>query len=182
LKFITRYGTESKVYDVKPVLNSFDYLQWKTSSKAADILHKISDGFKSTFDPAFQRDPFIKFDLRGTSGALVFHTLPDNTALEDVFFLQVLIFEKLKELGYILNLSEIKSHNEYIESHILYMKPSVKLPRRDGKVDQLFGNVHIEIKSDDEELEFFKVIVHRYNDSNYHEGNAFSSFMDFLFG
>ena len=62
------------------------------------------------------------------------------------------------------------------------MKPSVKLPRREGKVEQLFGNVHIEIKADDEELDFFKIIVHRYSDSNYHEGHAFSSFIEYLFG
>ena len=182
MKFITRYGTESQVYDIKPVLHSSDYIDWKSSGKAADLLQKISDGFKSTFDPTFHRDEHVKFDLRGTSGALVFHALPDNFELEDVFFLQVLVFEKLKELGYILNLAEIKSHNEYIASHILYMKPSVKLPRREGKVEQLFGNVHIEIKAYDEELDFFKIIVHRYSDSNYHEGHAFSSFIEYLFG
>jgi len=182
LKFITRYGTESKVYDVKPILDSFEYLQWKNNGKAADLLLKISNGFKSTFDPAFQRDSDVKFDLRGTSGAMVFHSLPDNVELEDIFFLQILVLEKLRELGYILNLAEIKTHNEFQISHILYLKPSVKLPRRDGKVDQLFGNVHIEIKTDDEELTFFKIIVHRYNDSNYHEGNAFTSFVEYVFG
>lgn len=182
MKFITRYGTESKVYDIKPVLNSYEYLQWKNSGKATDLTHKISNGFRSTFDPAFHRDADVKFDLRGTSGALVFHSLPDNAELEDIFFLQILVFEKLRELGYILNLAEVKNHNEFLTSHILYLKPSVKLPRRDGKVDQLFGNVHIEIKSDDEELEFFKIIVHRYNDSNYHEGNPFSSFMEYVYG
>ncbi len=170
------------MYDIKPVLNSSEYFEWKSSDKAADFMGKILDGFKSTFDPAFHRDEHVKFDFKGTSGALVFHTLPDDIGLKDVFLLQVLVFEKLKELGYILNLAEIKSHNEYITSHILYMKPSVKLPRREGKVEQLFGNVHIEIKADDEELDFFKIIVHRYNDSNYHEGNPFSSFIEYLFG
>lgn len=182
MKFITRYGTESKVYDIKPILNSSEYFEWKSNGKAYNLFTKISEGFKSTFDPNFQRDAHVKFDLRGTSGALVINILPQEVILNDVFYLQLLVFEKLKELCYILNLAEIKSHDENTFSHILYMKPSVKLPRREGKVEQLFGNVHVEIKSDHEGLSFFKIIVHRYSDSNYHEGNTFSSFVEYLFG
>ncbi len=182
MKFITRYGTESKVYDIKPVLNSTEYHDWKSNGAASHILSKVSDAFKSIFDPNYQRDTNIKFDLRDTSGALVIQILPESVALTDIFYLQLLVLEKLKELGYILNLAEIKNHDLNTLSHILYMKPSVKLPRREGKVEQLFGNVHVEIKSDHSGLIFFKIIVHRYNDSNYHQGNPFSTFIAYLFG
>jgi hypothetical protein len=181
MEFITRTGTQSKVYNLNPILTSMPYLTWLESSiphllakdiYAAYINYKVNPKYFSNW---------IRFDMNRTSGAFSIINKEIDYDLKDLTFMQIYISEKLKLQNYITNLSEEKINKPEELSLIIYQKPSYKLPPIEDKSDQVFGNIHTEIKTRNKELIFFKMIVHRYNDFRFDQGKPFEELMATLF-
>lgn len=177
--FISRTGTSSTVYPIKDIIGSPELNAWK--KEYASELNK--DLYQAYIDFLINPEAShagIGFEQKRGSGALmVRHT--ENSTIEQVVFLQAFITQKLMNHGYIINLTEEKLHENGDTSLIVYVKPSFKLPQLGDKADQLFGNIHMEIRHHDTELSYFKLIAHRYNDFRFDPGRSFAELMDLLF-
>jgi hypothetical protein len=95
------------------------------------------------------------------------------------FFVQYII-EKLKEEGYYINnsLREAKEQgDELLTIEEFYLKPSLRF-RRELPYEQLFGNVHLELKSKNDEVQMIKVVVNSYSDRNFKEAVSYDKFLD----
>ncbi len=181
MQFISKIGTESSAYLTQEILNSSLWKKW-IGGDVCDLFCKIIyDAFiEYKINPSFVHDG-VKFGKNKMSAAFSLnHNFPFESIIE-LKFLQIYISEKLKQKCYIIQLSEDKLHSTDEKSLIIYQKPSFKLPLIDGKSDQLFGNIHLELRFKNEELILFKMIVHRYNDHKFNEGLEFDELMKFLF-
>jgi hypothetical protein len=70
--------------------------------------------------------------------------------------------------------------NNYIESKEKhYLKPIVI--DRDGRMDQRFGNITIELIKIDKNPSFLRFMAHAYNDRNYHPPENFEILIEKLF-
>ncbi len=95
------------------------------------------------------------------------------------FFVQYII-EKLKEKGYYINNSLREAKEQEGELHTIeefYLKPSLRY-RRELPYEQLYGNVHLELKSKNDEVQMVKVLVNAYSDRNFKEALSYEKFLD----
>jgi len=98
---------------------------------------------------------------------------------KDYLNLMGITIERLKQQGYVLSLSEIKSRekaNNIEQSIKAYLKPSRKLVR-DRKAEQLFGNVNLELLTINEQLSRLNLSCSYYQDQNFHDPIKFSQFI-----
>jgi hypothetical protein len=181
MQFISKNGTESSAYLTQEILNTSPWKKWLGGDVCDLFCKTIYDAFiEYKINPTFAGDG-VKFGKNKMSAAFSLdHNFPFES-IKELEYLQLFISEKLKEKCYIIQLSEDKMHINDERSLIIYQKPSFKLPLIDGKSDQLFGNIHLELRFKQEQLIFFKMIVHRYNDHKFDEGLEFDELMEFLF-
>lgn len=177
--FISRTGTSSTVYAIKDIIGSSEFNAWKKEC-ASDLNNDLYQAYIDFLINPEALHAGIGFEQKRGSGALmVKHT--ENLSTDQVIYLQAFITQKLIHQGYIINLTEEKQHENGDTSLIVYIKPSFKLPQLGDKADQLFGNIHMEIRHHDTELSYFKLIAHRYNDFRFDPGRSFAELMDLLF-
>lgn len=181
MQFITRTGTFSNAYDIKEVLASDGWLRWSKSGITDLLCQEIYDAYIEHLVNPTIAIKGIQFAQKATSGALSIDDHWPMEELDDFIYLQIYLNEKLKQLNYITQMSEIKLLATGEKSLIIYQKPSYKLPLLNEKSDQLFGNIHTELKMKDDQLMFFKIIVHRYNDFRFDTGRSFGELMEALF-
>jgi hypothetical protein len=178
--FISRTGTSSTVYPIKEVIGSKDFVAWKNEC-SREIRNEIYQGYIDYLvNPAGVRTG-LNFEQKGGSGAMMVKQITSDSSVDQAIFLQGYITEILAENGYVINLTEEKQHENQETSLIVYVKPSFKLPQLGDKSDQLFGNIHMEIRFNNTELQYFKVIAHRYNDFRFDKGRSFAELMELLF-
>ncbi|MBK9254557.1 MAG: hypothetical protein IPM42_03610 [Saprospiraceae bacterium] len=99
-------------------------------------------------------------------------------------FWQIFLANELLSSRYIIHLAEVKANATKGDEELsvtVYLKPSVRLPLENGKLSQLYGNVHMEIQKLAEEESQFKILVHHYNDRNYNPAYNLESLMVHLF-
>lgn len=95
------------------------------------------------------------------------------------FFVQYII-EKLKNEGYYINnsLREAKEQGDVLYTvEEFFLKPSLRY-RRELPFEQLYGNVHLELKSQNGEVQMVKVVVNSYSDRNFKEAITYEKFLD----
>ena len=181
MDFISRHGTQSKFYDLRSEILSDQYLLWQSTNIHSEITDKIYMNYLEANQNPLLSDSWIRFETKGLSAAISISGILDKFHVTDLINYQMLISEKLKTHGYIVNLSEVKQHSENEHSLIIYQKPSFKLPLINDKSDQMFGNIHSEIRIKSGELVFFKIIVHRYKDYRFDDGKTFDDLITALF-
>lgn len=181
MEFIARNGSQSSVYDIKKQYLQPEYQTFVKSNHCKYLKGLIYTSFIELGKPNTIGRDHIQFNVHRLSGVLSMTKLRDDVTIHDIMYLQLHIAERLGVLGYIVNLSEHKVQSEHEKSYIIYLKPSLKLQRIDGKINQLYGNIHTEIKLKNNELEFFKIMSHRYNDTNYVAGDTFYDLIEAIF-
>lgn len=181
MQFISKTGTESSAYLTQNILNSPSWRDWLGGDVCQMFCKTIYSAFiEYTINPNFSESG-IKFGKNKMSSAFsIDHRFPFES-IQELEFLQLYISERLKKKCYIIQLSEEKINDQKERSLIIYQKPSFKLPLINGKSDQLFGNIHLELRHHEERLIFFKMIVHRYNDHKFDHGLEFDELMECLF-
>jgi hypothetical protein len=178
--FISRTGTSSTVYPIKGIIISPGFLDWreKYAGHTKDELYQAY--INSLATPENTREGVLFEQKRGSGAMLVKHS-EKNTSVEQVVFLQAFITQILIENGYVINLTEEKQHENKDTSLIVYVKPSFRLPLVGEKTNQLFGNIHMEIRHNSFRVDYFKMIAHRYNDFRFDTGRTFAELIDLLF-
>jgi hypothetical protein len=181
VKFISRIGQESTYLDYKSELNSEDLVRWLQGEEYSDICEHIYQGYIDYLVHQKSHESPFTFGKMYHSGAISVKELWRDVDFEKLRLTFFALTKKLIENEYIVQLSEIKSTPDNTTSFIIYLKPSYRLPKIDDKSNQLLGNIHMELKKQDDKLVFFKIIVHRYNDRKWHAGHDFDTFMAFMF-
>lgn len=181
MQFITKQGHTSTVYNYKSLLDSDDYLQWKASATCERIKKVVYDAYIDHSLSSSVINDFVTFDAKYHSAGFSIHKLPLGCSILDLEYFQIYIFERLATLRYIVQMSEVKNGSSTNTTKIIYQKPSARLELINGKCNQLFGNVFLELQHDCERLIFFKMIVHRYNDYKYDTGSPFDELIAYLF-
>ena len=111
---------------------------------------------------------------------------PEQFNVRSFRFLFDYFKDKVAELDYYLYTSderayERKNHIETIERH--YLKPSLRRFReaKPGEpIDQIFGNVLIELYFTDDTPSYIKLLANNYNDHKYKEARNFDELIDHL--
>jgi hypothetical protein len=181
MDFITRHGTQSKLYNLRLEILSDQYVLWQSTTVHSELTDKIYKVYLDANLNPLLADSWIRFETKGLSAAISISSVIEKFQVTDLINYQMLISEKLKTHGYIVNLSEVKQHSENEHSLIIYQKPSFKLPLINDKSDQIYGNIHSEIRIKSGELVFFKIIVHRYKDYRFDDGKTFDDLITALF-
>jgi hypothetical protein len=181
MDFISRHGTQSKLYDLRSELSSDKYVYWLTTNVQRCINNLVYIAYTNTASNGLAADSWIKFETKGLSSAMSIKKIYPEFDVNDLVYFQMQLSEKLKNHGYIVNLSEVKQHTENEHSLIIYMKPSFKLPLINDKSDQLYGNIHSEIRIKNGALVFFNIIIHRYRDHRFDDGKSFDELVTALF-
>lgn len=122
----------------------------------------------------------VNFIENGKVAGVAIKTDAYNYSKKDYIHLCTYLKEQLLDCGYIQQLSEIKSKNDRgrIRQDIkIYLKPSRK-NIRNGKNDQLYGNVSMQISSYDEQLFQFKISCSYYQDQHFNDPWGFDQFLD----
>ena len=181
MDFISRNGAQSKLYNFKSAIESEQYMNWQQSQVRFAINAMIYQEYINYSENKTASSTFIRFDIKEISGACSLFKMSSGISLQDLIYHQLQTADNIKKLGYIINLSEIKHHADHEYSLILYQKPSFRLPPVNDKSNQLYGNIHTEIRIKDDHLVFYKMIVHRYNDFRFDEGLPFDELISALF-
>lgn len=181
VKFISKIGQESTFLDYKKILKDPIITIWSTSQEHNQIRKMIYDAFIDYLVHAKASNGYFTFGKMYSSGAVSINKSFEEYEFEEIEKTFFALAKKLIDSQYIVQLSEIKYFSNGTQSQILYLKPSYQLPKIDNKSNQLLGNVHMELKSEKDQLVDLKIIVHRYNDRKWHAGHDFDVFMNYLF-
>lgn len=97
-----------------------------------------------------------------------------------VFLSHILL--KSKKLNYVLNVVDVmtRQKGENMEAIFkIYIKPSIKL-RLKPKAEQIYGNLHLEFISKNDEAYQIKIQALKYSDQNFEDPEEFESYLNFL--
>lgn len=183
MNFITKTGGQGKLYDISGYKESESWHQWFQNQGYVTINHRIASAVASVSSaPYGYQKEGVQVYSKGISGALLLDGDTLNLPLEELQAYQVYMSEILSKAGYVVQLREVKEANDHKTHWIIYMKPSIKLMPVDGRNDQLFGNVHLDLSSDhDFKNASLKLTVHRYADFRFTVGRPFEELLA-LFG
>lgn len=155
-----------------------DLKKWKLSDNClefSDLVYGtfLKDEKKSSL--TFLKSPY-------SSGFLI-EFKEKQYRLRDVQRFMDFLKEKVLNLNYKRQLSDYRlytKNNKTERIERFYLKPRLKL-LESNQVEQLFGNVIIELTIRDEMPLILKFQVNRYSDRNYTESNTFENLMKALF-
>ena len=120
--------------------------------------------------------------FRASSGFIV-NLEKENVKLRDAQRFMDFLQEKVLSFNYKRQNSNYRlytKNNKTEKIERLYMKPRLNV-LEDRKVDQLYGNVMIELTIREEKPLRLKFQVNRYSDRNYSDGLTFEQLMEALF-
>lgn len=156
----------------------FNYAEWVQTGQDLSYLKLLQDNYR-----------LRQKDVRGTIDFQLFQSGPSNgfyfgnhsVFKGDTFSF---LFDKLKdraeEMGYLLK----NNHRQYRDvgekvkcTDTYYLKPPLSYDEDVQNIDQMYGNVHLEMVSFDERPEYVKCMVNIYSDRQYKKAKPFDEFM-----
>jgi len=185
-RFLDRFfKTQKTGYEVPFLHETYDfniycdeYVLWKGGRVHLALSQIITASYKA-FVNKTDYPSQVNFIENGKVAGVAIKTDAYDFNKMDYIYLCTYLKEQLLDSGYIQQLSEIKSKNHAsgIRQDIkIYLKPSRK-NITNGKNDQLYGNVSMEISSHQEQLSQFKISCSYYQDQHF---NAPLNFVQFL--
>lgn len=174
---------EKKVLDSGTIQRSDawmrDYRAWK-AEKADYILMEIKRNHVQSERELRDDLNFIHLNMNSAKG---FRFTPEGLPIEekeDVFLLQ-LLKDQVVEIGYRMSNSLYQYEQESGQLRSMewfYLKPPLKNYTKDPPIDQLYGNVKIELHQG--ERRFIKLVTTTYNDRTYQTPGSYDEFLSML--
>ena len=155
-----------------------DLLKWKLSDTCLDFCSLVYDSFSQN-----ENHPYLTFLKSPYSSGFSFNFQKGNYKLRDAQRFMDFLREKVLDLNYIKQMSDYRLYTKNGKTERIerfYQKPRVKLTEK-NQMDQLFGNVIIELTIREEEPLNLKFQVNRYSDRNYTESQSFEKLMEGIF-
>ncbi|MCE2790700.1 MAG: hypothetical protein LW630_12415 [Saprospiraceae bacterium] len=179
MNFITKTGGQGKLYDIASFQGKNRWHQWMCNREFLNVNQKITeakDSFSET--PCTCTNSGVQVYVKGISGALVLDGASLNLVAEDLQCYQVYMSEIFSNAGYVVQLREVKEAKDGKTHWIIYMKPSIRLAPVDGRSDQLYGNIHLDLAvGSDQYNATLKLTVHRYADFRFTAGKSFAELL-----
>lgn len=156
------------------------YEFWKESILSEEMINSVKTSLHLKEQGVLQSPEVHCFSGEYSNGfAITFNPELDATQFS---FLFDFFAERVRELDYKTSISDLimAEKNDYIETKEKhYLKPIVSYS--EGKIDQKFGNVTIELIKTDEIPNFIRLMAHAYNDSKYQSPTSFEILADHVF-
>lgn len=156
----------------------FNYAEWVQTGQDLQFLKLLRDHYE-----------LRKQGVRGTIDFQIFQSGPSNGFYfgnNPVFKGEVFsyLFDRLKDraedMGYVCK----NNHRQYREvgekvkcTDTYYLKPPLSYDENLQNINQMYGNVHLEMVSFDEQPEYIKCMVNIYSDRQYKKALPFDGFM-----
>ena len=188
IKKIFQSAEDSKPY--QPVLKSAierseeereDYDKWKNTLSKRRLLDWINAEYVNHLVNPEHVDPSMDFLNTRSSNGFVVHFHKTQYPIRDVMHFFDFLKERVLTMGYRKYTSDSRTYNrpnwvERVDRH--YLKPSLKLGRaEDGRVNQRFGNITIEVLLRNEKVHNLKFSATSYTDHKYKEADDFDELM-----
>lgn len=156
-----------------------DYITWLQGARLTHIRGLLSDSIKSYQSNGYANSPYIEIIKQNTySGIAIKKEIP-GYSISDYKYLLYNLVELLQTERYIKKLSEVRSvrKRNHLDMHYnTYLKPSIKI-QQSFPINQLFGNIRIELLLRDDIFNTFRIKSMVYQDRNYQPAASFLEYM-----
>jgi len=171
-------------------LKSYDLIsfqEWKETKCLPDIQRLISTSYSNFLITQNAKQASLSFLDTKVSSGLIIHCPITSFSKQDLMHVMYFFYLKFEEKGYVLNLADVKSRQksswvENIYRH--YLKPSLRLEKLNGTngpvLNQLYGNISIELVSRDDIPYQLKLLANNYHDQNYAPAQDFSDLIEWI--
>ena len=155
-----------------------DLQKWKLSDSCLDFCSLIYDSFSEN-----KKHPSLTFLKTPSSSGFIINLKKEEINLRNAQRFMDFLQEKVLALNYKRQNSNYRLYNKNGKTEKIerfYMKPRLKLVGN-NQVDQLYGNVMVELTIREEIPLSLKFQVNRYSDRNYTESRTFEKLMEVVF-
>lgn len=159
------------------------YALWKESQEKEQVVSFVGEQYlKGQYEN--ENVSLFRVIKSGTTDGFMLRFLAETDPL---YFQHLFDYfkEKVKELQYTIYTSDVRTYDrndfvERIERH--YLKPSwrvlnTKAVNSTGKMNQLYGNITIELNKQNDQPQFLKFVCQHYIDSKFSEPQDFNELM-----
>jgi hypothetical protein len=158
------------------------FAEWQNSERFGEVLDILrrEHGEAKQLGPAHQA--FQLYETPQSNG--FYFNVAVGLAPEEFAFVLEHFREVTEGLGYRKQIADRRLSDRGEDVHCterIYLKPDL-LAGFDPPLDQLYGNVHLELVLLNEQPSYLKVMAHVYQDRNYKEPRSFDGFTEKLFG
>jgi len=160
-----------------------DLFSWQLSMSALELNSLVLSQFKEFNKSKKNSHKLVYFLKNQSSGGFMLYFSKTDYSLRDAQRFMDFLNMKIKGNGYKTQVADYKlytknDHPERLER--FYLKPKL-MPAIDGKAQQLFGNILIELIIRDEKPRQLKFQATTYTDYQFVEGKSFEELMNLLF-
>jgi len=164
-----------------------DFLRWHGDLAHQAFAKVIRTAYNDYLITGTSTHPTVDILISTSSNGWIFRCNQENRNNQEYRHFMYLLYQRLKEEKYIMNLSDMKSQQkaESIEAtYRYYLKPSIRnrfaVSAEGKKTDQIFGNITMEFITRDGLPHLLKFLANSYSDQNYVDARPFSDLMDII--
>lgn len=160
-----------------------DLFIWQLGMAALEINSLVYAQFQNFQESKKNAHKLVYFLKNQSSGGFMFYFGETDYLLRDAQRFMDFLNKKIKDNGYKTHVADYKlytknNHPERLER--FYLKPKL-MPTIDGKAQQLFGNILIELIIRDDKPRQLKFQATTYTDHQFVEGKSFEELMNLIF-
>jgi len=160
-----------------------DLFSWKLGMQALEINGLVYSNFQDFQSTGKNGHKLVYFLKNQSSGGFMFYFSETDYSLRDARRFMDFLGTKIKDSGYKTQVSDYRlytknNHPERLER--FYLKPRLMEPI-DGKAQQLFGNISIELIIRDDKPRQLKFMATTYTDYQFVDGKTFEELMNWVF-
>jgi len=156
----------------KKIQNDFivrkKYLEWLEKDELPKFLNQLKLQYGLYRTDGQEHEPWVDFlEIPGANGIMI-HSLKYPSSLDNWYFVWEYLKDRVLSWGYKLYSSNERftGSTKGVSFYRHYLKPPVR-NLLDPPVDQIFGNVTIELQARDQEIQNLKIQIQHYQDHNY---------------
>lgn len=157
------------------------YAEWTASGRVATVVDVLQRQWEASKAQGLSNPAFQVYRSPQSNGFYFNKGLPFKN--EEFGFLLDRFQAAVEGLGYRNQIAErrLSDHPRGVHSmERYYLKPELGASF-EPPIDQIFGNVHLELISINDEASYLKVMAHVYQDRNYQEARPFDGLVAELF-
>ena len=160
-----------------------DLFSWQLGMSALELNSLVFSEFKAFKESRKNTHKLVYFLKNQSSNGFMFYFNETDYSLRDAQRFMDFLNKKIKENSYKTHVADCKlytknNHPERLER--FYLKPRI-MPPIDGKAQQLFGNILIELVIREEKPRQLKFQATTYTDHKFIEGKSFEELMNLIF-
>ncbi|MFN2422930.1 MAG: hypothetical protein ABR572_04070 [Cryomorphaceae bacterium] len=157
------------------------FAEWRNSERFSEVLDTLRREHHEAKKLGLAHQAFQLYETPQSNG--FYFNAATGLAPEEFAYLLEHFREVTEGLGYRQQIADRRMSERGADVHAterIYLKPDL-LAGFDPPLDQLYGNVHLELVLLNEQPSYLKVMAHVYQDRNYKSPRSFDGFTEKLF-